>query len=110
MSNGNEGVEYPDDAPDQLYTMRLVSVGNVPQSAYGRYLDEWYKAKPIAFVEKLTELEIRYWSSKKAGEAVAGGGAKPLDGDVCPCCGEVYWSPGCERPLEAAREWLAKNT
>ncbi len=102
-------IDYPDDAPDLLYVMRLVSVGQAPGTPFGKGLDDWMKAKPIAFMEKLAGLELEYWSVKKPEGVAAGPQAKPKDGEVCPTCGEVYWSPGCERGLEAGRSWLEAN-
>lgn len=101
----------PSDCPDQLRGMANVSIGRVPLSAFGKNLDGWYKAKPIPFMEELTKLWTAYWAAKKPPETLVAGVAmaKPSDGQECPCCGEVFWSPGCERPLEAAREWLEKQ-
>lgn len=70
---------------------------------------DWLASDPKGFRNHYAALERQEGgdATVEAGEIQSG--AKPMDGQVCPTCGEVYWSPGCERGLEAGRAWLEAN-
>ncbi len=65
-------VDYPEDAPDLLYVMRLVSISQAPPTALGRSLTQWMKENPVRFSEKFSDLESKYWSAKRGGVSESG--------------------------------------
>lgn len=91
--------ELPEDAPDLLYAMQKVSMGESLPGPLAKACLGWLQEKPVAFMEKLASLEATYWSGKRPGGG-SWDGAGP-----CPTCKRLAEGvdEGSERSLGAAR-------
>ena len=83
------------DAPDMLYLMRRVSVGQVDEAPLALALATMLKEKPVPFSEKMAALETEYWASKKATPNPT---AVPSGPDV-----------GSDTSIEVAEGWLEEH-
>lgn len=101
--------ELPDDVPESLQMMAAVVANAGIDHPYYRAFEELLKKDPVAFAKRHSDLEKSYWDAKASPVGGEVSGTKPGAGEACGLCGEVYWPAGCERALEAGKEWLERN-
>lgn len=87
-----EYLDIPADCPDLLRVMRLVSIGQAPDTDIAKTYVTVFKNNPVKFLERMEKLEIAYFESKREAAKM-----KPPEDE------------GIERALLVAEQWLRDN-